>query len=94
LISAIFSVENLLPLNLVLEGVRDIALFYYPLCTDSVKLSLKFSYNFTDFNACIDHYFSTYLNIMTRGVKCGVAAKKMPVLYFCVVMPALLSVNS
>jgi hypothetical protein len=35
----------------VLGGVRYVGLFHYPSCTDSIKRSLQFMYNFAELNA-------------------------------------------
>jgi hypothetical protein len=35
----------------VLRVVKDVALFHYPSCTDSIKSSLQFSCNFAVFNS-------------------------------------------
>jgi hypothetical protein len=35
----------------VLGGIRDVGLFHYPSCTDSIKLSLQISCNFVAINA-------------------------------------------
>jgi hypothetical protein len=48
---ALLSSENLGPLKPVLGGVRDVALIHFSSCTDSIKLSLQFLYNFAVFNA-------------------------------------------
>jgi hypothetical protein len=43
--------EYWVPLKLVLGGVRDVARFHYPSCTDSIKPSLQFSCNFVVINS-------------------------------------------
>jgi hypothetical protein len=42
LMPALLSVENWVPLKPVLGGVSDVALIYYPSCTDLIKPSLQF----------------------------------------------------
>jgi hypothetical protein len=51
LMPALLSVENWVPLMPVLGAVRDVALIYYPSCTDSNKPSLQFLCNFVVINA-------------------------------------------
>jgi hypothetical protein len=51
LMPELLSVENLVPLKPVLGGVRDVACFHYPPCTDSIKQSLQFFCNFVVINA-------------------------------------------
>jgi hypothetical protein len=43
------SVENKVPLKPVLGGLRDVALFHYPSCKNSIKPSLQFLCNFANF---------------------------------------------
>jgi hypothetical protein len=43
---ALLSVENWVSLKPVLRGVRDVARIHYPSCTDSIKPSLQFFWNF------------------------------------------------
>jgi hypothetical protein len=51
LMPALLSVENWVPLKPVLGGVRDVARIHYRSCTDSIKPSLQFSWNFVVINA-------------------------------------------
>jgi hypothetical protein len=56
----LLSVENRIPLKPVVEALRDVALFHYPTCTDSIKPSLQFSCNFAVFNASEESPFPSY----------------------------------
>jgi hypothetical protein len=51
LMSALLSVENWVPLKPVLGGVKENALIHYHPCTDLIKPSLQFSYNFVVMSA-------------------------------------------
>jgi hypothetical protein len=51
LMPAMLSVENRVPLQPMLGGVRDVARFNYPSYTDSIKPSLQFSCNYVVINA-------------------------------------------
>jgi hypothetical protein len=51
LMPALISVENWVPLKLVLWGVRDVALIHYPSCSDSIKPSVQLLCYFVVINA-------------------------------------------
>jgi hypothetical protein len=55
--SALVCVENSVPLKPMLGGVRDVALLYYPSCTDSNKPSLQFPRNCAVFYVSEGSYF-------------------------------------
>jgi hypothetical protein len=56
LMPALLSVENWIPLKPVLVGVRDVARFHYPSCTDSIRPSLQFSCTFVVIVLPRDHF--------------------------------------
>jgi hypothetical protein len=59
----LLSVENLVPLKPVLGGVRDVALFHYLSFTDSVKLSLQFSWHFAVLTFPRDHFLPDIISL-------------------------------
>jgi hypothetical protein len=56
--SNILNFENLIPLKPVLIGMRDVARFHYPSCTDFIKPCLQLSCNFPVINASKGSLFS------------------------------------
>jgi hypothetical protein len=52
---------------------NDVALFHYPSCTDSIKLSPQFSRNFVVINASEGTNFYRFYSIGSVDVRCCVA---------------------
>jgi hypothetical protein len=62
---ALLSVENYwVPLKSVLWVVGDVALFYYPPCSDSIKPSLQFSCHFAVSNVSEGSLFPNFVTPM------------------------------
>jgi hypothetical protein len=76
LMPALLSVENWVPLKPVLGGVMDVALIYYPSCTDSIKPSQQFSCNFVVINAfegslCFQNFlYFLYMIVFKAIINC------------------------